>query len=508
MSSILPRFPPEVKGWKGGVMTSMSKEGRQYVRSLYVGGAAGNLPPPMREGVAAEVGITKKQLSVFLASERAQARRGTAIKTAIAESSGSVMGLPTMLVSGIGTTLRPLVPTVDPHINNLRRKEQLLFDDIPAETLVRLNRLYDIGGTRTEAEARTWGPSCAPALQISEEQSLRWFRWRSNVSSSESPAPQSPTSQRLPLFAPPAALRSIEDIKEEFYQDAPAQLIPVGFTRAPQDEDYDELMSDDSESQVKTDLETPTTAVHFGDQLPTPSATTSPEPPTWAAYPKQPLNQDTFLGNSSDLFHVPGARSASVSSVAVSDHTPAAPNLPTLFDAELMDYRNTTPAVTSFSEPQLDQVESSIKSKAEASSSHSRGSSLADTTWHVSQHPALNPAQMQTTMALNDPETASISTQFRTPASPQIVSTSLSLGSTATSLPLGPSKPNHREAIRAAIRRTFAQVNFDSELTPASLPEDTEVTKLFQQQNADFARLTKTLKELAPPKVSSFSQAS
>lgn len=165
-----------------------------------------------------------------------------------------------------------------------------VFFDIPAETLVRLNQLYDIDGTVTEAEAQTWGPSFgASALQISEEQTLRWFRWRSNVSSSQSPAPLPSTSQHMPLYAPPAALRSFQDIKEEFYQHTPGQPMigGLGATRQ-EDGDNDELMSDDSEARVKMDLDTPTATVHFGDQLPTPSATTSPEPSTWAAYPEEP----------------------------------------------------------------------------------------------------------------------------------------------------------------------------------------------------------------------------
>lgn len=98
---------------------------------LDVGGVAGNLPIAVREAVAAEVGITRKQLTQFLGSEKQNARKGDKLNTAAPATSGSAMSSPTTPFSAIGATLRPVVPPIDSRMENLRKREQLREHALP-----------------------------------------------------------------------------------------------------------------------------------------------------------------------------------------------------------------------------------------------------------------------------------------------------------------------------------------------------------------------------------------
>ncbi|KAG9038210.1 hypothetical protein FRB95_002171 [Tulasnella sp. JGI-2019a] len=478
MPSILLKFPPVLRERLGVQSYQMSKDGRQYVRSLYEDGAPGNLPVVIREKVAAEVGITRKQLTTFLQAER-QAERQAPAKTRkqyqMGEPgpSGSASAMASPVTSQFNMSRRPSI-AVDTQTEKLKKKEQLLFSDVPAETLYMLNQLYDIDEDAAETEVRTWGPSFGDALKISEERSLQWFRWRKSYN---------------------AALRNFGDVKTEYDQKTSPIFMPasgsgVGLRNDGPGEERDELMSDE-ESEVKTYLETLHT-METGDQLPTPSATTSPEPAKCIS-PTHPqsLDYEAIASGSKDLFRIAGARSTSVSSTDVSQNARPGPNAAHLPYFRPPKYPELT--LNDFTSNQLPQNETVPNASA------SRASFLPPTAPQgivdPSQRETSNFIPVDNTITINSPPLLSTSILPPTLASPPIAV----IPSSASPAPYAEAKPSpltRQMALRATLHRALSQFNFDADAEPAPepIPEGIEITELFKQQNAGFARVTEMLK--------------
>jgi len=105
---------------------------------------------------------------------------------------------------------------------------------------------------------------------------MSWLKWRRVYKStpSLSPAPHTPAFRSS--FIPSTELRTLQDIKAEYYQQSEALRLSPGRTGGYGEEE-DELRDDHSYTEDGGRAELPTPSVH-AEQLPTPCTTTSPEP--------------------------------------------------------------------------------------------------------------------------------------------------------------------------------------------------------------------------------------
>lgn len=149
-ATALPKFPPEVKNVKGTVRHVLSTQGKAYIRSLCmcmyrsvmnivrltlilltrpipVPPGTLSIPLDIRDRVAAETGITRKQLDTWLVSERANERKKHATTAEVGSSSGAWGLTPLSPVTPQDTTstkTASIMPSAAPQ-DKIKAKERI-----------------------------------------------------------------------------------------------------------------------------------------------------------------------------------------------------------------------------------------------------------------------------------------------------------------------------------------------------------------------------------------------